>query len=142
MLFSLGYEGLTVESFVTKLTTNRISLVIDVRLTPVSRKKGFSKTPLSRSLLTSEINYLHLPKLGNPKDNRAIFQTKEIELGRERYYKHLNNGSRQAFEDVAKFASLQRVAILCFEQDYKVCHRSCIAEQIQFEYPSIPIEHL
>jgi uncharacterized protein (DUF488 family) len=97
-LFSVGYESLTLNQFIVKLTDNKIPLLVDVRLTPLSRKKGFSKNLLSKELANFDINYLHMPKLGNPKENRAIFQTKSIGEGRKRYLKHLNNGSRSAFE--------------------------------------------
>nr|WP_305120740.1 helix-turn-helix domain-containing protein [Streptomyces sp. BpilaLS-43] len=45
-LWSAGYEGRDIESFVASLVDSRISVVADVRLTPISRKKGFSKTRL------------------------------------------------------------------------------------------------
>ncbi|MFE2500029.1 DUF488 family protein [Streptomyces scopuliridis] len=48
-----------------------MSLVADVRLTPISRKPGFSKTRLPHALDEAGITYTHLRALGNPKDNRA-----------------------------------------------------------------------
>ncbi|MGW2749724.1 helix-turn-helix domain-containing protein [Streptomyces sp. NPDC001273] len=45
-LWSAGYEGRDIDSFVASLVGSRINVVADVRLTPISRKKGSSKTRL------------------------------------------------------------------------------------------------
>lgn len=42
-VFSIGYEGLTIDSFLNKLIANNITLVVDVRNNPQSMKYGFSK---------------------------------------------------------------------------------------------------
>lgn len=49
-LWSAGYEGRDIDSFVASLLDSRIGVVADVRLTPISRKKGFSKTRLGQAL--------------------------------------------------------------------------------------------
>ena len=46
-LMTFGYEGLDIESFLAVLKKNGITLLVDVRELPLSRKKGFSKTALS-----------------------------------------------------------------------------------------------
>ncbi|TQK97553.1 helix-turn-helix protein [Streptomyces puniciscabiei] len=72
-LWSAGYEGRDIDSFVASLLDSRIDVVADVRLTPISRKKGFSKTRLGQALAEAGIEYTHLRGLGNPKENRAPF---------------------------------------------------------------------
>jgi transcriptional regulator with XRE-family HTH domain len=66
-LWSAGYEGRDIDSFVALLVDSRIGVVADVRLTPISRKKGFSKTRLGEALAEAGIEYTHLRGLGNPK---------------------------------------------------------------------------
>jgi len=43
-LFTLGYEGLTIEAFIARLQAAQVKTVVDVRELPLSRKKGFSKS--------------------------------------------------------------------------------------------------
>ncbi|HEX8508590.1 MAG TPA: DUF488 domain-containing protein [Propionibacteriaceae bacterium] len=71
-LISVGYEGRDVEGLVASLTQQRVAVLVDVRLTPLSRKPGLSKKRLASTLAEHGIDYLHLPALGNPKDNRRL----------------------------------------------------------------------
>jgi uncharacterized protein (DUF488 family) len=48
-----------------------VALVLDIRAAPVSRKKGFSKTPLAKHLAEAGIGYRHLRGLGTPKHGRG-----------------------------------------------------------------------
>ncbi len=45
-VFSIGYEGLTIDSFLNKLIANNIIVVVDVRNNPQSMKYEFSKKSL------------------------------------------------------------------------------------------------
>ncbi|MBK6650144.1 MAG: DUF488 domain-containing protein [Betaproteobacteria bacterium] len=48
-LFTLGYEGLTIDAFIARLQAAQVKTVVDVRELPLSRKKGFSKTGLPQA---------------------------------------------------------------------------------------------
>jgi hypothetical protein len=72
-VIGVGYEGKDIASFLEELTAWKIGTVVDVRLNPISRKKGFSKKALSEALAEAGIGYSHMPALGNPKDNREGF---------------------------------------------------------------------
>ena len=66
IIVSAGYEGRSIEDFVRAMKRNRVELVVDVRLNAVSRKKGFSKAPLTKALAAEGIGYRHETELGNP----------------------------------------------------------------------------
>lgn len=70
-IYSVGYEGLTPEALVERLTGARITTVFDVRLNPISRKPGFSRRRLEATLAEAGIEYVHEKALGNPVENRA-----------------------------------------------------------------------
>src|SRR5437773_2633547 len=74
-LVSLGYEGRTAEQLVSELQSESVTVLVDVRLTPLSRKPGLSKRRLAALLADAGIRYVHLGALGNPKDNREAFRT-------------------------------------------------------------------
>ena len=69
----VGYQQRPVDEFVSDLARMGVAVVVDVRLTPISRRPGFSKTGLARALAGAGICYEHRPELGNPKPNRAGF---------------------------------------------------------------------
>ena len=81
-------EGLIIEQDVVRvgrgvdrlkhdLSAAGVEIVVDVRLTPLSRKPGLSKTKLAETLRQAAIGYVHLPQLGNPRDNRDAYRNAE-----------------------------------------------------------------
>jgi hypothetical protein len=73
-IYSVGYEGLELAGLVDHLKSARVTTLVDVRLTPVSRKRGFSRKSLSAELEKAGITYIHEKTLGNPPDNRDSFR--------------------------------------------------------------------
>ncbi|MDO0935179.1 DUF488 family protein [Streptomyces sp. DG2A-72] len=141
-LWSAGYEGRDIDSFVASLVGNRISVVADVRLTPISRKKGFSKTRLGEALAEADIKYTHLRGLGNPKDNREPFWDGRVEVGRARFRGLLRSEEAQSDLDrLAEHARSSRVAVLCFEKDESRCHRQVVLETVRNRI-SVPVNPL
>ena len=69
-LLTIGYEGCTIDDVVAELRGARVSLLIDVRAVPMSRKPGFSKRQLAAGLDEQGIGYVHLQGLGTPKPGR------------------------------------------------------------------------
>ncbi|WP_258081414.1 DUF488 domain-containing protein [Nocardia nova] len=59
-LFTVGYEGRRADELVMLLAEAGVATVVDVRLTPISRKPGLSKTKLSAALAEAGIRYVHL----------------------------------------------------------------------------------
>src|SRR5947209_8195011 len=70
-IFTIGYEGTTVAEFIAALRQAGVERVIDVRALPLSRRPGFSKSPLKAALEGEGIEYLHLKALGTPSEGRA-----------------------------------------------------------------------
>lgn len=142
VIVSAGYEGREIEEFVQALLSHKVDTLVDVRLTPISRKKGFSKRALEAALSAEGIGYLHIPELGNPKENRDAFRGPTPGTGRKRYLAHLNNGSRAAYDEVVHLARTKRIALLCVERDDRQCHRGCIIDQAQEEHPALSVRRL
>jgi transcriptional regulator with XRE-family HTH domain len=138
-LWSAGYEGRDIDSFVASLLDSRIDVVADVRLTPISRKKGFSKTRLGEALGEAGIEYTHLRGLGNPKENRAPFWDGRLDVGRTRFRDVLRSEEAQAdLGRLEEHAQQSRVAVLCFEKDESRCHRQVVLETVR-ERVSVPV---
>jgi uncharacterized protein (DUF488 family) len=133
-VIGVGYEGAELEQFVARLRLRSIDRVVDVRLSPISRKKGFSKTALSQALAAAGIAYTHLRALGNPKSNRGGFATvtgSDAATSRARYRALLSEPSAiAAIETVRGMARTENVALLCFEADEAHCHRAVLLETL------------
>jgi uncharacterized protein (DUF488 family) len=129
----VGYEGQQAEQFVDELQSAGVDVVVDVRLTPISRKRGFSKRRLAENLAAAGIQYEHLRALGNPKDNRAGFagNSDELSAALSRYAESLSNAdAAAALGRVTELAASNRVAVLCFEASDHRCHRQFVLSHV------------
>ena len=141
-LVSVGYEGHEIESFVEDLQRACVSYLVDLRLTPISRKRGFSKTKLAESLASKDIKYLHLRALGNPKDNRDAFR-RGAASGRQRYRDVLSNSdAAEAMHLLEEMTGSETVALLCFEHAHETCHRSLVTEAVVAARPELELVQL
>jgi uncharacterized protein (DUF488 family) len=135
-LWSVGYEGREINSFVALLDEARIQTVADVRLTPLSRKPGFSKNALRQALRESGIDYRHFRSLGNPKSNRPPFQEGRAADGRAAFRRLLDTEEGgQDLDELAGLARRSRVAVLCFERDEARCHRYVVLRALEERMP-------
>lgn len=141
-LISLGYEGRDAAELIEQLRAAGVSALVDVRLTPLSRKPGLSKKRLAAALGEAGIAYVHLPQLGNPRENRASFRAGEAQSHEEyRRILQTRNG-RSALAHVAELLDEGAVALLCFERDHATCHRHLVASELQRETPGIQVRQL
>jgi uncharacterized protein (DUF488 family) len=70
VLYTAGYQGHTIETFLDLLAGNGVEHLIDVRQLPFSRKPDFSKKRLAAHLAAAGVRYTHLVALGTPKPLR------------------------------------------------------------------------
>jgi uncharacterized protein (DUF488 family) len=126
-IYSVGYEGTTAEELAARLARQGVSLLVDVRLQPWSRKPGFSKQPLSVTLAMAGIEYVHEPLFGNPIENREAFREGDpaaIEVMRLR----LERKGQEALDKLVREAMYRDVAVLCVERDPARCHRRVVTD--------------
>ena len=129
----IGYEGRTIDAFVRELARQGVRRLVDVRLTPLSRKPGFSKTALTEALADAGIAYEHRRVLGNPKHNRAGFAGSDNDRSHARaVFADLlrQPEAAEAIEALAAAALRERVAVLCFEADQHRCHRDVVLAEV------------
>jgi uncharacterized protein (DUF488 family) len=134
-IIGIGYEGQPIEEFVAGLKAWKVTVLVDVRLNPISRKRGFSKRGLTEALATQGLDYLHRPALGNPKDNRAGYSETGTEGGDEarRNYALVlaSEAAKSAVEELVQLASKTHVAVLCYEASELHCHRKQILDEVR-----------
>ena len=141
-IYSVGYEGFDTNALVRRLTDANVSYLIDVRLTPASRKPGFSKKSLSAKLGETGITYVHERDLGNPPENRDSFRTGDGTEGRRRMRQIIEDHAGPALHRVADLARHERIAVLCVERDRHRCHRDVVTEMVQELDPTIEVLHI
>ena len=130
-LFTIGYEGKTVDEFLGELQGAGVDLLIDVRAVAASRRPGFSKTALSAALAERGIDYLHLRPLGTPAAGRQAARAGRTAEMRAIYADQLETPEAGlAMAKALAEAGQRRAALLCYERDAPVCHRAMLAERM------------
>jgi uncharacterized protein (DUF488 family) len=132
-VFTIGYEGLTIDSFLNKLIANNITIVVDVRNNPQSMKYGFSKKSFKQHIENAGMKYIHIPELGIPSamrkglgksvSHKTLFKTYENKLlpKQDIEIKQLINLTNRN----------ERIAMVCFEANHHFCHRLTLIEHLQ-----------
>lgn len=142
VLLTVGYEGRTAEELVVALADAGVEVLVDVRLTPLSRKPGLSKRQLADVLAAAGVEYVHLPALGNPRDNREAFRQGDPR-SRARFRALLHTPQAQAaLDELGLRARHERVALLCFEREPDCCHRQLVSDDLLCRDPGLGVRHL
>jgi uncharacterized protein (DUF488 family) len=129
-VITVGYQGRDLSEVIAALSDAGVEVLIDVRLTPLSRKPGLSKSRLAEALKANGIEYLHLPVLGNPRDNREGYRNAESSA-LERFRQVLgSHDASSAVGHLRELAADKVIALLCFERDPSQCHRMQIVDAI------------
>ncbi|MFP3040887.1 DUF488 domain-containing protein [Treponema primitia] len=135
ILFTIGYEGISIEKYLNTLIKNDIRILCDVRNNPLSRKFGFSKTNLQYYLKNINIEYVHIPELGIVSEKRQSLETEDDYTNLFNNYEKSLTTKQTYLEKVYQLLiSKKRIALTCFEHDPQHCHRHIISEQISKDY--------
>ncbi len=131
-IYTIGYEGRTLDEFIDELHEYGIQRLVDIRELPLSRKNGFSKKSLMKELELSGIDYISMPVLGAPRELRHELRSKLMTIYEflEAYKEYLQR-NLNALRELEKYASTTTTAIMCFEADWRECHRSVVAEFLE-----------
>jgi uncharacterized protein (DUF488 family) len=130
-IYTIGYEGTTVSDFVDALKKAGVERVIDVRALPLSRRPGFSKTPLKGALGEAGIEYVHLKALGTPAEGRTAARA-----GRHSVMERIYAGQLELPEAMVQAAQMLELArekpsaLLCMEREPAHCHRTLLLNAV------------
>lgn len=134
ILFTSGYEGRDIDTFIQLLLSLEISNLIDVRSNPISRKYGFSKNQLSHICKDVNINYIPMPCLGIPSNFRKKLKSKQDYRALfAEYEKQLHNNNIEEQNAIERFASNSSTVLMCFEADKELCHRTNLAKCVSLK---------
>jgi uncharacterized protein (DUF488 family) len=130
-IFTIGYEGATVPELIAALEKVGVERVIDVRALPLSRRPGFSKTPLKNALAEAGIDYVHLKALGTPSAGRTAARA-----GRHADMARIYAGQLELPEAMVQSAEMLELAaerpsaLLCMEREPAHCHRTLLLKAV------------
>ncbi|WP_423907934.1 DUF488 family protein [Candidatus Spongiihabitans sp.] len=134
-IYTIGYEGITLEAYINKLIKNNIKLIGDIRKNPFSRKFGFSYKALNDILPKLDIEYVHIPQLGVESNKRQDLNNKEDYKKLFDEYKTTLPAREEALNKVLDLQKKhRRIALTCFEKHHHDCHRHCVTDYLSDNY--------
>lgn len=133
VLFTIGYEGISLEEYLIRLLKNDIKVLVDVRNNPLSMKYGFSKNQLKKYCESLGITYLHFPEVGIQSAQRQELnsQTDYDKLFSAYRKNNLSKTTNTQTEILNLLKQHKRIALTCFEANICQCHRKHLAEAIE-----------
>lgn len=132
ILFTIGYEGISLEDYLNHLIQNDVKVLVDVRKNPLSMKFGFSKTQLNNYCENVNIQYVHIPEVGIQSELRQELNSQEDydKLFRMYVKTSLTSTKAQQEQILELLKERKRIALTCFEANICQCHRKHLAEAI------------
>jgi uncharacterized protein (DUF488 family) len=141
ILFTIGYEGVSLEEYINKLIANDVKVLCDVRKNSYSMKFGFSKSQLQAACNGVGIEFVHIPQLGIDSDKRQELNT---QADYDKLFSQYRAGvltQTQTYQDklLDLLTKHKRIALTCFEANICQCHRTHLADAI-VKHPSFAFE--
>ncbi|MFA5570659.1 MAG: DUF488 domain-containing protein [Sphaerochaetaceae bacterium] len=137
-LYTIGYEGMTIDGFLQQLIKHNVKILVDVRKNAFSMRLEFRKRAFIEALTKAGIKYRSLPEVGIPSHKRKELAT----VGRQEelfdwYKKVVLPNNDEAVRIIGSLVDKENVALMCFEKEYFNCHRSYFAEYCRELTPTI-----
>ncbi len=133
ILFTIGYEGISLEEYLNRLLMNDVKVLVDVRSNPLSMKYGFSKSQLKRYCNSLGIEYAHFPEVGIPSEQRQELNTQTDYDKLFAFYRQniLTKTTDSQMKILVLLKERKRIALTCFEANVCQCHRKHLVEALE-----------
>jgi uncharacterized protein (DUF488 family) len=131
-LFTIGYEGISLEEYLNKLLKEDIKVLCDVRKNSKSMKYGFSKNQLKAACDGLGIMYIHIPEVGINSDKRQELHCQaDYDVLFEEYNQTVIRDTDEQQDLLIELVHQHdRIAITCFEANICQCHRLHLANAV------------
>ena len=123
--YTVGYQGIDVDTVVAAARRAGVTIIVDTRRHPTSRRPSFRREALRRRLEADGIQYVSEPRLGVPKRVRPLARSRPWLF--QAAYRGVLSRAASAVEDTVRMAGRETIALLCFEAEAGECHRSLLA---------------
>ncbi len=142
-VLTIGHSTRDLEAFIALLRAHSVSLLVDIRTVPRSRRNPqFNRDSLPEPLAESGIRYRHMPALGGLRkpqpDSPNGAWTNDSFRGFADYMQTPEFADN--LEALISVAREERVAIMCAEAVPWRCHRSLIADALLAR--RVAVEHI
>ncbi len=142
-LLTLGHGALDADEVVSLLTSARVSLLVDVRRHPGSRRHPqFRKAAMVEWLGAAGVAYRWEEELGGRRTVPTGSPDTALGDALRGYAAHMRGPAfAAALDRVLAAAGAEVVAVCCAEADWRRCHRRLLADAVTV-LRDVPVTHL
>jgi len=141
-IYTVGYEGRTIDGFLNHLIGSGIRQLIDVRRNALSRKYGFGGRTTARLCAEVGIAYVHVPALGIPSTMRMdLSSSMAYDRLFDLYEATVLPGADDSMAAVADLCTRKPSALMCLEASASQCHRGRLALRLALA-SGLSVKHL
>lgn len=141
-VYTVGYEGKSIDRFFDGLLHSGIAAILDVRSNPVSRKYGFAQRSMRDIAGKLGIEYRHFPRLGIASSERTdLTDFDSYQRLLDRYEQQTLPGRKDDIGRLLNELRSKPSALLCMEKDVNCCHRARLAS-VAAKESGLPVSHL
>ena len=139
MLYTIGYQGKTIDEFMGLLWENEVNILVDVRHSRNSKLPDYGKA-IEKHCVDYNIKYIHLQELGNTPTLRRMFKPEKANsypfyLS---YKLHVEKSKDlQVLKDIVE-NTYSMPCLMCMESNPDHCHRSALVKVLNAQY----VQHL
>lgn len=133
MMFTIGHSTRTADEFLSLLEAHGVTILVDIRTVPKSRRHPhFGKDALASFLPSHGIRYLHLPALGGLRKPRrdslnGAWQNESF----RGYADHMQTAEfERGIDELVALSREGTVAVMCAEAKWWQCHRQLVADAL------------
>ena len=129
-IYTIGFTKKSLKEFVNLLKKNKITKLIDTRLSRDSQLSGFAKSKDIKYVLEEvlKIKYEVIPEFSPTKELLKTYQKdKDWEKYEEGFLELIKERELERFKDIV-LDEKERICLLCSEEKADKCHRRLLAE--------------
>ena len=131
VLHTIGYERAAFLAVAGTLADAGVTMVVDVRAEPHSRRREFAFKHLGPGLAAYGIAYASWPELGTPAAGRGAAKQGDAMTFHRLFMEQLATpAARNALAELAALVERETLCLLCYERDPAHCHRTLIVERM------------
>ena len=138
-ILTIGHSTHPIEHFLGVLRRHGVTTIADVRSVPASRfTPHFNRDALRRALREIQVKYVFLGReLGARPDDPTCYLDGQVQYGRLAR----TQSFAQGIERVLKGLALERIALMCAEQEPLDCHRTVLVARV-LTGRGVNVEHI
>src|SRR6266496_6597136 len=134
-IFTIGHSNHSWSDFVSTLLRNHITMVIDVRRFPGSRRyPHFKKANMIKLLAHVNIHYVHVEKLGGRRHNADLADNSNSYWKNKSFQAYANYMKTRSFkegiDEILSVSKHNTIVIVCAEALPWRCHRRFISDYL------------